>query len=69
MLVFGGLAGVGFVLWEKFLAKHPLIPFKLLKNRTVLAGFSIALWHPMAGGLASNYFFTFRKSPSPSHEV
>ena len=44
---------VGFVLWEKLGARHPLIPFHLLKNRTVVAGFIIAIVHPCASGIAS----------------
>lgn len=32
----------GFVIWEWKFAKHPLVPFKLLKQRTILAGLVIA---------------------------
>lgn len=30
MLVVGGLGSVAFVLWEKYGARHPLLPFALL---------------------------------------
>lgn len=32
-----------FVLWELYMARHPLLPFVLLRERTVLAGLVIAL--------------------------
>lgn len=35
MLVIGGCGVIGFVLWEKYAAKFPLIPFSLLRNRSV----------------------------------
>ena len=50
---------VGFVLWEKLGARHPLIPFHLLKNRTIIAGFIIAIVHPCASGIASYALFPF----------
>lgn len=31
-----------FVVWEWKFARHPLVPFKLLRQRTILAGLSIA---------------------------
>ena len=35
LLVVGGSGVIGFVLWEKYAAKFPLIPFSLLRNRLV----------------------------------
>ncbi|KAL8279884.1 hypothetical protein RQP46_007734 [Phenoliferia psychrophenolica] len=45
MLVIGALGSVAFVLWEKFGARHPLLPFALLTNRTVIACIPT---HPLA---------------------
>lgn len=33
----------GFIVWEWKFAKHPLFPFKLLRQRTILAGLGIAV--------------------------
>lgn len=38
MIIFGGLMIIAFVLYEKFLAPVPFIPFKLLSDRTVFFG-------------------------------
>lgn len=35
MLVIGGSGVIGFILWEKYGARYPLIPFSLLRNRSV----------------------------------
>ena len=50
--VVGGLCCVGFVAWERYGAVHPLIPFRLLTDRTVIAAFVIAVFHPVAGRIA-----------------
>lgn len=36
MLVVGCVSTIVFVAWEKYGAKHPLMPFYLFTNRTVL---------------------------------
>lgn len=36
MLVVGVVCLAGFAVWEKFFAKIPYIPFRFLKNRTIL---------------------------------
>lgn len=36
MLVVGALSLAGFGVWEKWFAKVPYLPFKYLKNRTIL---------------------------------
>ncbi|KAM0787422.1 hypothetical protein ACM66B_003504 [Microbotryomycetes sp. NB124-2] len=59
LLVVGGLCCIGFVLWERFGARHPLIPFALMKNRTVIICMCIAVIHPAAGGVVSGYLLTF----------
>lgn len=51
----GGILVVGFVLWERFGARHPLIPFSLLTNRTVVVCFILATIHPAAGGVIGSY--------------
>jgi SIT family siderophore-iron:H+ symporter-like MFS transporter len=32
-----------FIIWEKKVARHPVIPFHLLKERTILAGLTMAV--------------------------
>ncbi|SGZ31145.1 BQ5605_C047g12317 [Microbotryum silenes-dioicae] len=59
LLVVGGLCCIAFVLYERYFARHPLIPFSLLSNRTVIAALVIALFHPMASGAVQSYFYTF----------
>jgi SIT family siderophore-iron:H+ symporter-like MFS transporter len=59
LLVVGIALLVAFVLYERFYAPHPLIPFALLANRTVIICFVIALLHPVAGRIVSGYYFTF----------
>lgn len=55
LLTVGGFLVICFGLWERFGARHPLIPFSLLKNRTVIAAFVIAVVHPAAGGVIGSY--------------
>lgn len=55
LLTCGGFFVICFILWERFGARHPLIPFSLLKNRTVIACFVIAIVHPAAGGVIGSY--------------
>lgn len=50
---------VGFAVYEKRYAPHPLIPFYLLKNRDVIGCLLIALFHPMSGRIVNGYFYTF----------
>ena len=58
-LVIGFAAIVGFVIWERYFAPHPLLPFALLRRKTVIGCCLIALFHPMAGRCASGYLYTF----------
>lgn len=42
-----------FVLWELYVARHPLVPFALLRERTILAGMVMAVmlkWVPLFFG-------------------
>jgi len=50
---------VGFAVYEKRYAPHPLIPFYLLKNKDVIGCLLIALFHPMSGRIVNGYFYTF----------
>ncbi|GAA5968899.1 hypothetical protein JCM11641_000771 [Rhodosporidiobolus odoratus] len=59
LLTVGGVLVVAFVFWERFGARHPLIPFRLLTNRTVIVCFVIAIVHPIAGSVIGSYFYTY----------
>jgi SIT family siderophore-iron:H+ symporter-like MFS transporter len=43
MLVIGVLCIPTFVVWENKFARHPCVPFKLLNNRSILAGLFMAM--------------------------
>ncbi|WVQ82131.1 hypothetical protein IAT38_004259 [Cryptococcus sp. DSM 104549] len=58
-LVVGAVVIVAFVVWEKRYAPHPLLPFDLLKRKTVVGACLIALFHPMGGRVVSGYLYTF----------
>lgn len=59
LLVFGFVLIIAFGLYERFYAPHPLLPFKLIKRKTVIGCVLIALIHPMAGRIVGQYFVTF----------
>ncbi|KAI9635925.1 major facilitator superfamily domain-containing protein [Dioszegia hungarica] len=59
LLILGGLFIIGFGLYEHYYAPHPLIPFRLLRNKTVIGCMLIALIHPMAGRIVNGYLNTF----------
>ncbi|GAA5899277.1 uncharacterized protein JCM6883_005166 [Sporobolomyces salmoneus] len=59
LLVCGGVSVIAFGIWERFGARHPLIPFSLLTNRTVIICFLIAIIHPASGGVIGSYFYTY----------
>ncbi|OCF32227.1 hypothetical protein I316_06141 [Kwoniella heveanensis BCC8398] len=58
-LVVGFVLICGFVVWERFYAPHPLLPFALLRRKTVIGCTLIALFHPMAGRIVGGYLTTF----------
>lgn len=64
LLILGGLFIIGFGLYEHYYAPHPLIPFRLMRNKTVIGCMLIALIHPMAGRIVSGYLNTFCQSQS-----
>lgn len=43
MLVIGIMCIPAFAVWELKFAKHPCVPFRLLNDRTILAGLMIAM--------------------------
>ena len=57
-LVIGILCVPAFIMWEWKGARHPLIPFYLLKDRGVWAGFGIATFLNFAWYLQGDYLFT-----------
>ncbi|GAA5830894.1 hypothetical protein JCM11251_001114 [Rhodosporidiobolus azoricus] len=59
LLTVGGVLICAFVAWETFCARHPLLSFGLLRNRTVIACFVLALLHPVASGVIGSYFYTY----------
>lgn len=59
MLVVGGVTIIAFGFYERFYAPHPLLPIKLLRNKTVIGVLLLALIHPMCGRIANGYFYTF----------
>ncbi|KDE07039.1 hypothetical protein MVLG_02617 [Microbotryum lychnidis-dioicae p1A1 Lamole] len=59
LLTVGGLCVIAFVLWEAYGARHPLIPFSLMRNRTVIVGLITTVVRHVAGGAIGSYFFTF----------
>jgi SIT family siderophore-iron:H+ symporter-like MFS transporter len=58
-LVVGAVVIAAFVIWERFWAPHPLLPFALLKRKTVLGCCLVALFHPMCGRIVAGYLYTF----------
>ncbi|KAG2178275.1 hypothetical protein INT44_001425 [Umbelopsis vinacea] len=58
MLVFGVICIPLFVIWESKFARHPCVPFKLLNNRTILAGLLMAMLLNMTWYLQGDYLYT-----------
>ncbi|KAJ1535791.1 Siderophore transporter [Nowakowskiella sp. JEL0078] len=56
-LVLGVLLIPAFIIWQKK-AKHPLVPFHLLKDRGIWSGFSIAIFMVCAWYMQGNYLYT-----------
>lgn len=49
----GVLVLAAFFVWEARYARHPILPMTLLRRRSIIFGFAIALFHPMAGAIQS----------------
>ena len=58
-LVVGAVAIVAFIVWERVWAPHPLLPFALLRRKTVIGCVLIALFSPMSGRIIGQYLYTF----------
>lgn len=56
MIVFGGLLIVGFVLYEKYLARVTFIPFSLLMDRTVFFAGTMFVFVYFNSGVWNSYF-------------
>lgn len=69
MLVIGFVVCLpSFVYYEWKMAKHPIIPFKLLRNRTIIAGLVIAMFLNASWYLQGDYLYAimivaFNQSP------
>ncbi|GAA6039855.1 hypothetical protein JCM8097_006764 [Rhodosporidiobolus ruineniae] len=59
LLTVGGILCITWAVWERYGAKYPIVPFGLLRNRTVIVCFVIAVLHPVAGGVIGSYFYTY----------
>ena len=60
--IFVGLVVLAmFFFYEARYARHPILPMSLLRRRSIIFGFAIALFHPMAGSIQSKY--VVRSSP------
>ena len=55
LMVSGGVLIGIFVWWELRYARHPILPFRQLKQRTLICCFLIALVHPASGAIQGNY--------------
>jgi SIT family siderophore-iron:H+ symporter-like MFS transporter len=58
-LVLGAVFIGAFVVYERLYAPHPLIPFALIKRKTVIGCMLVALLSPMGGRITSQYLVTF----------
>ncbi|WWD08400.1 hypothetical protein V865_006512 [Kwoniella europaea PYCC6329] len=68
-LVVGVVISVGFVAWERWFAPIPLLPFALIKRKTVVGCCLIALWHPLAGRSVSTYLYTYLQVAADQSQV
>ncbi|RYP44566.1 hypothetical protein DL768_008985 [Monosporascus sp. mg162] len=58
-LVIGGLLVIAFGFWEKYLAPMTFIPWRLLRNRTVIFTYTMVASLYMAWYLWDSYFYSF----------
>ncbi|OCF78545.1 hypothetical protein I204_00485 [Kwoniella mangroviensis CBS 8886] len=68
-LVVGVVISVGFVAWERWFAPIPLLPFALIKRKTVVGCCLIALWHPLAGRSVSTYLYMYLQVAADQSQV
>ncbi|WVQ63432.1 uncharacterized protein L199_001585 [Kwoniella botswanensis] len=58
-LVVGVVITIGFVIWERWFAPIPLVPFALMKRKTVVGCCLLALLYPLAGRCVAVYLYTY----------
>lgn len=58
LLAVGSLSIIAFAAYERIYAPHPLLPFKLIRNKTVIGVLLLALIHPVSGRASSTGTFT-----------
>ncbi|WVW81257.1 hypothetical protein I302_103248 [Kwoniella bestiolae CBS 10118] len=58
-LVVGVLLTIGFAVWERWFAPIPMVPFALMKRRTIVGCCLIALIYPLAGRCVGTYLYTY----------
>ena len=58
-LIVGAVVIIAFVVYERWYSPHPLLPFALMKRKTVIGCMFIALLSPMGGRITSQYLQTF----------
>ncbi|KAK8850768.1 hypothetical protein IAR55_004688 [Kwoniella newhampshirensis] len=68
-LIVGSVISIGFVVWERWFAPIPLLPFALIRRKTVIGCCLIALWHPLAGRCVSTYLYTYLQVAANQSQV
>ncbi|WWC72828.1 uncharacterized protein I206_106792 [Kwoniella pini CBS 10737] len=68
-LIVGFAITCGFVVWERWFAPIPLLPFALIKRRTVVGCCLLALWHPLAGRCVSTYLYTYLQVAADQSQI
>ncbi|WWC98434.1 hypothetical protein V866_005325 [Kwoniella sp. B9012] len=58
-LVVGVVIAIRFVIWERWFAPIPLVPFALMKRKTVVSCCLLALLYPLAGRCVAVYLYTY----------
>jgi MFS family permease len=70
MVVIGAILFVAFIVWDYFFAKKPFIPFRLIKDRTIIAACTLCILDFMHYSLFSVFFPSYLQVAghfSPGH--
>ncbi|KAL7927539.1 siderophore iron transporter [Trichoderma austrokoningii] len=59
MIIIGGCCFIAFTVYELYVSSHPIVQFKLAKNRTVAAGCLVQLMIYLSYYIWAPYFFSF----------
>lgn len=59
MIIIGGCCFIAFTLYEIHVSSHPIVPFKLAKDRTVAAGCMVQFALYLSYYIWAPYFFSF----------